>query len=73
MSGKRYCPILLIGYDPPKDGGVDMRTCKKDCAWYNSITGQCHIVDISETLDAVKEHVELLTERDSEYYEDDWE
>lgn len=73
MSGKKYCPIKMIGFDPPKDGGADMRTCSEDCAWYDQPLKQCHIVSVSEATYELKETVEMLTERDSEYYEDDWE
>ena len=48
---KEYCPILTIGYDPPKGNATyDPRVCKTDCAWYNKTLHQCILHTINDNL-----------------------
>jgi hypothetical protein len=57
---KKYCPLMLIGFDAPKNNETyDPRTCKKDCAWYNPITNLCAIMDINIKL---RDSMDLITE-----------
>lgn len=44
---KQFCPIMMIGFDPPKgDSIIDMRLCNSDCAWYDDVEEQCSIVTL---------------------------
>lgn len=57
MSYMPFCPIMLIGFDAPKNGAsYDPRKCKKDCAWYLENEKQCVLLSINgkltEKLDA---------------------
>jgi hypothetical protein len=36
MNNEKYCPILMIGFDPPKhEKDTDIRICNPGCAWYD--------------------------------------
>lgn len=48
----KFCPILTIGFAPPAKGEIDMRTCKKDCAWYNE---DCETCAINLIVDYIKD------------------
>lgn len=48
---KPYCPILTIGFAPPKPGEVDLRRCTEACALYDEHNGQCYIRTCAESLD----------------------
>ena len=41
-SNKRYCPLFVIGFNPPNEGAsYDPRVCVTDCAWYDNGNKQC--------------------------------
>lgn len=46
----KYCPIMTIGFAPPKTGEKDARKCKKDCAWFDADQEECRINLIYEAL-----------------------
>ena len=51
MNDKQFCPILMIGFDPPKDNKtIDMRVCNPGCAWYDEVEEQCSIVTLKANL-----------------------
>ena len=50
MSAKTFCPIMTIGFDPPKEGKRDLRLCMKDCAWYNPTENDCQVNIIANLL-----------------------
>lgn len=55
---KKYCPIMTIGFDPPKGkASYDPRECKQDCAWYHKESKDCAIHVITDIL---TEHTETL-------------
>lgn len=58
MYNKTFCPILTIGFEPPKKGQKDNRTCMRDCAWYNTAEEKCCIRVITDHL----EMLETLTD-----------
>lgn len=46
-SKETYCPLFLIGFNPPKKGETyDPRTCKSNCAWYDKNYKQCIVQSI---------------------------
>lgn len=46
-ENKRYCPLFVIGFNPPKHGATyDPRVCITDCAWYDNGNKQCMIKSI---------------------------
>jgi hypothetical protein len=53
MSVKTYCPIRIIGFDPPEKGQRDMRLCTKDCAWYNVAESKCAVSIIAAGIDNI--------------------
>lgn len=55
---KTFCPLMLIGFDPPKGKEKDMRVCHPDCAWYNEIDEECFIQTIGEETKAVRTYIE---------------
>lgn len=56
----KYCPILMIGFAPPKAGEKDNRTCKTDCAWYNTLEKKCAVNYIASNLSDVASMVEEI-------------
>lgn len=70
---RKYCPILLIGFPPPKEGERDLRRCTKECALYNEAEDTCAINSCLESLNMLKESMENLPEFVYEMlaYEDD--
>ena len=51
MSDTLFCPIMVIGFDAPKNGATyDPRKCKKDCAWYLKTEKQCILLSINDKL-----------------------
>ena len=47
---KKFCPILAIGFAPPKTGEKDLRMCTEACAMYNTESDQCSIKACAEML-----------------------
>ena len=54
MANKVFCPIMTIGFEPPKKGQRDNRICMKDCAWYNLSEDKCNINVITEHLEMIE-------------------
>ena len=75
-NNKKYCPILMIGFDPPKgNASYDPRECKRDCAWYNKDSKECSVHLISEILTEHTETLNMIAEANitSDWYpDDDW-
>lgn len=47
---KKFCPILAIGFPPPKTGEKDLRMCTETCAMYDIENDQCSVKSCSEML-----------------------
>ena len=47
---KKFCPILTIGFAPPKTGGKDLRMWTEACAIYGTESDQCSIKACAEML-----------------------
>ncbi len=57
---KKYCPILTIGFDPPKNEKTnDSRLCHPDCAWFSEIDETCSIKVISDNIDLLRAYLEF--------------
>lgn len=54
MTTKTFCPIMTIGFEPPKEGKRDNRICMRDCAWYDVKTQGCKINLISATIENIE-------------------
>lgn len=51
MDNEKFCPILMIGFDPPIDDKIpDMRLCNPGCAWYDEVEDQCSVLSISSNI-----------------------
>lgn len=47
----KVCPILMIGFEAPKKGEKDVRTClKENCEFFSEDENVCAIPTIAETL-----------------------
>ena len=51
---KTFCPIMTIGFDPPKGKNSDPRLCHKDCAWYDQAEETCKITIIADRLEYIE-------------------
>lgn len=60
MAGiTKYCPLMLIGFDPPNNNkNPDARTCHPDCMWYNEIDDDCNINIIAGNIDMIRAYIE---------------
>lgn len=67
MSDKKYCPILYLAHEAPKNGTYDPRTCKSDCAWFDSEEKECILHSIKHNLIELIEYTCAST-----YMEDDY-
>lgn len=47
------CPILTIGFAPPKEGERDLRRCSMECALFDEDIKQCSIKTCAETLQVI--------------------
>lgn len=74
MANKTFCPIMTIGFEPPKEGKRDLRLCMKDCEWYDIAEEKCRITTIAENLEYLISAVEGVAYgfegnyEDAEYY-----
>ena len=63
-----FCPIMMIGFNPPKEPNEkDMRTCQKNCKWYNRLDDNCAINLIMEDLLSIR--IEKDYPKDPHYYD----
>ena len=54
MSNKTFCPIMTIGFEPPKEGKRDLRLCMRDCAWYDPAEETCKINVIADRMEYIE-------------------
>lgn len=74
MNKPKYCPLMTIGFSPPKKGEEDLRLCKEDCAWYNLSEENCNINVLTEYAEYIMAAVESPGGSYDDYgtYEDPW-
>lgn len=62
MASKTFCPIMMIGFNPPEEGKRDMRLCNKDCAWYDIVDETCKVNKIAEQIEYLTATMEGIGE-----------
>jgi len=70
MANKTFCPIMTIGFDPPKEGKRDNRTCMKDCTWYNVAEEKCNLNVIADHLEVISSLADDMTGMMAGCYDD---
>ena len=69
MKKPPLCPILTIGFAPPKEGEPDIRRCTEECALYDEQCNQCSIKTTAEQLMEIQSEINIMA--DAVYFQED--